>query len=239
MIIWEMYKGNCCLCVVTIIHGTTSYSCTMYSSSQMKPGKKVGLFDVERPIALGANHQGDLAPRHKWNSQKCCLHWDWRKISKLNLSHECTTGPSDRIRENMNQNVCRLSGVSTYWYHQQLHQELTIYTFHQPGSWRAIPKGNQIKSEKDLRPISIVPVLSKVHERLIFRQLSDFIDKNDVVNDSNIFAYRKGQSTTTVRQAIPDEIVKAMKCSGVTMMIFADFSKAWHDLFQKSCHQDE
>lgn len=137
MIIWEMYKVNCCLCIVTIIHGTTSYSCTMYSSSQMKPGKKVGLFDVERPIALGANHQGDLAPRHKWNSQKCCLHWDWRKISKLNLSHDCTTGPSDRIRENMNQNVCRLSGVSTYWYHQQLHQELTIYTFHQPGSWRA------------------------------------------------------------------------------------------------------
>ena len=100
-----------------------------------------------------------------------------------------------------------------------------------PSAWKlaricAIPKGNQIKSEKDLRPISILPVLSKVYERLIFRQLSDFIDKNNVLN-SNISAYRKGQSTTTVLQAIRDDIVKAMKRSEVTMMILADFSKAF------------
>ena len=76
------------------------------------------------------------------------------------------------------------------------------------------------------RPILILPVLSKVYERLIFRQLSDFIDKNNVLN-SNISAYRKGQSTTTVLQAIRDDIVKAMKRSEVTMMILADFSKAF------------
>ena len=83
--------------------------------------------------------------------------------------------------------------------------------------------GNQIKSEKDLRPISILPVLSKVYERLIFRQLSDFVDKNNVLK-SNISPYRKGQSTTTVLHAIRDDIVKAMKLSEVTMMILADFS---------------
>ena len=76
------------------------------------------------------------------------------------------------------------------------------------------------------RPILILTVLSKVYERLIFRQLSDFIDKNNVLN-SNISAYRKGQSTTTVLQAIRDDIVKAMKRSEVTMMILADFSKAF------------
>ena len=89
-----------------------------------------------------------------------------------------------------------------------------------------VPKGNQIKSEKDLRPISILPVLSKVYERLIFRQLSDFIEKNNVLN-SNISAFWKGQSTTTVLQAIRDDIVKAMKRLEVTMMILADFSKAF------------
>ena len=93
--------------------------------------------------------------------------------------------------------------------------------------------GNQIKSEKDLRPISILPVLSKVYERLIFRQLSDFVDKNNVLK-SNISAYRKGQSTTTVLQAIRDDIVKAMKLSEVTMMILADFSKA----FDKICFRN-
>ena len=90
----------------------------------------------------------------------------------------------------------------------------------------AIPKWSQIKSEKDLRPISTLPVLSKVYERLIFRQLSVLIDKNNVLN-KNISAYRKGQSTTTVLQAIRDDIVKAMKRSEVIMMILADFSKAF------------
>ena len=80
--------------------------------------------------------------------------------------------------------------------------------------------------KKDLRPISILPVLSKVYEQLIFRQLSVFINKNNVLN-SNISAYRKGQSTTNVLQAIRDDIVKAMKRSEVTMMILADFSKAF------------
>ena len=45
--------------------------------------------------------------------------------------------------------------------------------------------------------------------------------------NSNISAYRKRQSTTTVLQAIRDDIVKAMKRSEVTMMILADFSKAF------------
>ena len=63
-----------------------------------------------------------------------------------------------------------------------------------PSAWKlaricAIPKAGQIKSEKDLRPISILPVLSKVYGRLIFRQLSVFIDKNNVLNN-NISAYR-------------------------------------------------
>ena len=110
-----------------------------------------------------------------------------------------------------------------------------IKNLHFPSAWKlaricAIPKGNQIKSEKDLRPISILPVLSKVYERLIFRQLSDFIDKNNVLN-SKISVYRKGQSTTTVLQAIRDDIVKAMKRSEVTMMILADFSKALDTIF--------
>ena len=113
-----------------------------------------------------------------------------------------------------------------------------------PSAWKlaricAIPKGNQIKSEKDLRPVSILPVLSKVYERLIFRQLSDFIDKNNVRN-SNISSYRKGQSTTTVLQAIRGDIVKAMKRSEVTMMTLAELLQSLrYDLFQKSYHQDE
>ena len=63
----------------------------------------------------------------------------------------------------------------------------------------AIPRGNQIKSEKDLRPISILPaVISKVYERLTFcaRELSSFVDKNNVLK-SNITAHRKDRPLQT------------------------------------------
>ena len=134
-----------------------------------------------------------------------------------NIRSDCSTGP-DNIPANM------IKMVADY-----LGSPLTdvintcIKSLYFPFAWKlaricAIPKGNQIKSEKGLRPISILPVLSKVYEQLIFRQLSDFIDKNNVLN-SNISAYRKGQSTTTVLQAIRDDIVKAMKRSEVTMII--------------------
>ena len=115
---------------------------------------------------------------------------------------------------------------------------------HFPSAWKtaricAIPKGNYVSSEKDLRPIWILPVLSKVYERLIFRQLADFIDKNKLLN-SNIAACRKGQSTTTVLQAIRDDIIKAMKRGEVTMMVLADFSKAFDTVsLQKPYHEDE
>ena len=107
----------------------------------------------------------------------------------------------------------------------------SIKNLYFPSPWKlaricAIPKGNKIKSEKDLRPIPILPVLSKVYQRLIFRQLSDFIDKNYVLN-SSISAYRKGQRTTTVLQAILDDTVKTMKRSEEPMMILADFSKVF------------
>ena len=109
---------------------------------------------------------------------------------------------------------------------------------HFPSVWKtaricAIPKGNHVSSEKDLRPISILPVLSKVYERLIFRQLADFIDKNKLLSN-NIAAYRKGQSTTTVLQTIRDDIIKAMKRGEVTIMVLADFSKAFHTLCFKN-----
>ena len=54
--------------------------------------------------------------------------------------------------------------------------------------------------------------LSFLRETLNNSPLSDVVDKNNVLN-SNISAYRKGQSTTTVLQAIQGDIVKAMKLS--------------------------
>ena len=74
--------------------------------------------------------------------------------------------------------------------------------------------------------------MSKVYERLIFRQMNAFIEEHLIIN-SNISAYRKGQSTITVLQAIRDDVIKDMRHGEVTMMVSADFSKAF-DTIQSS-----
>ena len=77
-----------------------------------------------------------------------------------------------------------------------------------------------------MRPKSILPVMSKVYERLIFQQINAFIEENLIIN-SKISAYRKGQSTITVLQAIQDDVIKAIRRGEVTIMVLADFSKAF------------
>ncbi len=61
-----------------------------------------------------------------------------------------------------------------------------------------------------MRPISILPVLSKVYEKLVHRQVVEFIETRTIFKD-NISGYRKGHSTTTVLLGIKDDILHVMK----------------------------
>ena len=59
------------------------------------------------------------------------------------------------------------------------------------------PKVDNPKQNADYRPVSILPVLSKVSERLVLKQLVHSIDEQFLLLPS-ISGFRKGQSTTTV-----------------------------------------
>ena len=79
----------------------------------------------------------------------------------------------------------------------------------------------------DYRPVSILPVLSKIYEKLTMRQMVEFLSGNATLHP-NISAYRKHHSTTTLLLDIRDDIPKAMKKGEVTVAVMAaDFSKAF------------
>ena len=59
-----------------------------------------------------------------------------------------------------------------------------------------VPKIDNLIKEKDFRLISILPVLSKVYEKVILHQLNDYIEKSSVYNSSKS-GFRKGHSTQT------------------------------------------
>ena len=92
----------------------------------------------------------------------------------------------------------------------------------------AIPKCSAPKDNNDPRPISILPALSKIYERLALGQMEQFVSTGPTrVLKDTVCAYRKGHSTTTALLAMKDDIACAMKRGEVTMIVLADFSKAF------------
>lgn len=90
-----------------------------------------------------------------------------------------------------------------------------------------IPNVDQPRSEEHFRPISILPTLSKVFDKLVALQneMNTFCESESVFRDK-ISSYRKGHSTCTLLMGIRDDLLKAMKKGEVTPMVLADFSNA-------------
>ena len=84
---------------------------------------------------------------------------------------------------------------------------------------------DQPKSEEHFRPISILPTISKVFEKLVALQMTTFCESELVLRDT-IYSFRKGHSTNTVLMGMRDDLLRAMKTGEVTLMVLADFSKA-------------
>ena len=96
-----------------------------------------------------------------------------------------------------------------------------------------VPKIDNPKQNADYRPVSILPALSKVFERLVLKQLVHSIDEQSLSLPS-ISGFRKGQSTPTGLLGIRDHLIRAVKRGEVTMMVMADYSKAFDTVRFKS-----
>ena len=101
-----------------------------------------------------------------------------------------------------------------------------------PKAWKnarisPIPKVDQPKSEEHFRPISILPTLSKVFEKLVALQMTTFCESESVVLRDTISSFRKGHSTNTVLMGMRDELLREMKKGELTLVVLADFSKAF------------
>ena len=64
-----------------------------------------------------------------------------------------------------------------------------------------VPKVDEAQANDEFRPVSILPALSKVYERLSLRQMVDFLTETAAFQP-NVSAYRKGHSTTTTLLAM-------------------------------------
>lgn len=89
-----------------------------------------------------------------------------------------------------------------------------------------IPKVGQPTEAQHYRPISILPFLSKVLERIVSDQLLDYLTDNDLLDPCQ-FAYRRNSSTQTCMIRLLDDVRRAADSRKVTISIFFDFSNAF------------
>nr|CAH7732385.1 unnamed protein product [Callosobruchus chinensis] len=95
-----------------------------------------------------------------------------------------------------------------------------------------LPKIPAPRTPSDLRPISILPVLSKVLERAISSQLTEFLEVSAIL-PSHQSGFRKGHSTTTALARVCDDILRGMDNKQATVLVLLDFSKAFDTLNHK------
>ena len=76
------------------------------------------------------------------------------------------------------------------------------------------------------RPISILPTLSKIFEKLIHTRIYQFLDENQVLYNYQ-FGFRKAHSTVHAVQTAIHSVTKALDTTYQCMGIFIDFSKAF------------
>ena len=69
-------------------------------------------------------------------------------------------------------------------------------------------------------------MLAKVFEKLVATQMSEFAEEMSSLHD-HVPRFRKGHTTTTALLGIRVDIRRAMKKGEISLVVLADFSKAF------------
>lgn len=107
-----------------------------------------------------------------------------------------------------------------------------------PSSWKQseivmIPKsGKDVTQASSYRPISLLPVLSKIFERLLLKSLAPHVDSNSLIPNHQ-FGFRKKHSTIEqvhrITNLIRETFESKQYCSALFIDISQAFDKVWHE----------
>ena len=106
-----------------------------------------------------------------------------------------------------------------------------------PSCWKlasvipAYKNSGERSDPRNYRPISLLPVISKVFECLISSPLVQHLDSNNLFSDSQ-YGFRAGRSTADILTVISENVYRALNECGEGRAIALDISKAfdrvWH-----------
>ena len=89
-----------------------------------------------------------------------------------------------------------------------------------------IHKSGDKKKCGNYRPISILSIVAKLFDKLVFTQLNSFLIENNVLSSSQS-GFRKGYSTASALLANTDSWLLSMDAGMINGVLFLDLSKAF------------
>lgn len=100
-----------------------------------------------------------------------------------------------------------------------------------PAAWKCAnvlptPKSDNPTEYGELRAISVLPVLSKVLEKVMNTQLKLYLKLNNILPDIQS-GFREGHNCTTALLNVTDNILSATDSGYVTVLVLLDFSRAF------------
>jgi hypothetical protein len=87
-------------------------------------------------------------------------------------------------------------------------------------------KANESNKFENYRPIYVLSCFSKLLEKLMYKRLIKFIDKNDILSEHQ-YGFRKNRSTEHALIELIDRTTNAIDQGKYTIGIFLDLSKAF------------
>jgi hypothetical protein len=85
--------------------------------------------------------------------------------------------------------------------------------------------------KSDYHPISILPVLAKAFDNVMFKQMADYVTHKNLISPFQS-GFRPGNSTMTALVRVADEMSLNLELNQPTILVLLDFSKA----FDSVCH---
>lgn len=100
-----------------------------------------------------------------------------------------------------------------------------------PSTWKMahiipLPKVSEPDEYKDLRPISILPVLNKAFEIILNNQIRDYLYNFSILPKQQS-GFRVNFSCTTALLKVTDDIITATDDNNLTVLVLLDYSKAF------------
>jgi hypothetical protein len=109
--------------------------------------------------------------------------------------------------------------------HINLLFNLSINKSKVPTLWKVskiipIHKSGNINLQSNYRPISLLPIISKLLEKHVFNNLYDFMSENNLLSQ-NQFGFKRNNSTVDallrIKHCVSDSLNRSLKCALVTI----------------------